>query len=185
MPEDLDTSRFALPPGALINALEFEGIADGRSQLLQGLQARIESGRAGQKEWTRNFDQLYDEAVRGDYSAPLLVRWAAALLDRQKAVLEQFNPIVEALQQTLSAYSGRPDPEPEVLDLYRAIFDLAIGWVAPYQELCRRLLELTAKKKSASHEIVRARPIEGDIDYAELSREHIARYPRIRAALAE
>jgi hypothetical protein len=185
MPEGLDTSRFALPPGALINALEFEGIADGRSQLLQGLQARIESGRAEQKEWTRNFDQLYDEAVSGDYSAPLLVRWAAALLDRQKAVLEQFNPIVEGLQQTLSAYSERPDPEPELLELYRAIFDLAIGWVTPYQELCRRLLDLAARKKTASLEIARAKPVEGEVDHEALSREFMARFPKIRAALAE
>jgi hypothetical protein len=27
--------------------------------------------------------------------------------------------------------------------------------------------------------------IDGDIDYVELSREHIARYPKIRAALAK
>jgi hypothetical protein len=32
---------------------------------------------------------------------------------------------------------------------------------------------------------LRARPIKGAIDYAELSREHIARYPKIRARLAE
>jgi hypothetical protein len=33
--------------------------------------------------------------------------------------------------------------------------------------------------------IMPARPVEGEIDYAELSREHIARYPRIRTVLAE
>jgi hypothetical protein len=32
---------------------------------------------------------------------------------------------------------------------------------------------------------MRARPVTGEIDYAELSREHIARYPKIRAALAK
>jgi hypothetical protein len=36
MPEGLDTSRFALPPGALINALEFEGIADGDLSFYRG-----------------------------------------------------------------------------------------------------------------------------------------------------
>ncbi len=34
-------------------------------------------------------------------------------------------------------------------------------------------------------EVLRARPVKGKIDYAELSREHIARYPKIRARLAE
>lgn len=185
MPEGLDASKFALPPGVLINALEVEGIADGRSQLLQRVQERIESGCAGQIEWTRNFDRLYDEAVRGDYSAPLLVRWAAALLERQTAALEQFNPVIEALQQTLRAYSGRPDPEPEVLELYRAIFDLTIGWITPYQKLCRQLLELAAKKKTASHEIVRAKPVEGEVDHAALTQDINRRFPNILKALAK
>jgi hypothetical protein len=33
--------------------------------------------------------------------------------------------------------------------------------------------------------VLRARPVKGEIDYAELSREHLARYPKILAALAK
>ena len=33
--------------------------------------------------------------------------------------------------------------------------------------------------------VLRAKPINGEVDWAELSREHIARYPKIRARLAE
>lgn len=40
-------------------------------------------------------------------------------------------------------------------------------------------------RQPAAKEVLRARPVQGEIDYAELSREHIARYPKIRAALAE
>jgi hypothetical protein len=32
---------------------------------------------------------------------------------------------------------------------------------------------------------LRAKPVKGEVDWAELSREHIARYPKIRARLAE
>ena len=32
---------------------------------------------------------------------------------------------------------------------------------------------------------LRARPLKGEIDHAALSREHMKRYPRIRAALAK
>jgi hypothetical protein len=42
-----------------------------------------------------------------------------------------------------------------------------------------------AASVSAPEEALRARPVKGKIDYAELSREHIARYPKIRARLAE
>jgi len=41
------------------------------------------------------------------------------------------------------------------------------------------------KKRSDETKILRARPVKGEIDYAELSREHISRYPKIRARLAE
>lgn len=33
--------------------------------------------------------------------------------------------------------------------------------------------------------ILRAKPAKREVDWAELSREHIARYPKIRARLAE
>jgi hypothetical protein len=39
------------------------------------------------------------------------------------------------------------------------------------------------KKEEAK--VLRARPAKGEVDWAELSREHIARYPKIRARLAE
>ena len=32
--------------------------------------------------------------------------------------------------------------------------------------------------------ILRAKPVEGEVDHAALSREHMARYPKIRASLA-
>ena len=42
-----------------------------------------------------------------------------------------------------------------------------------------------AKQRPDEKKILRARPVKGEIDYAELSREHIARYPKIRAAHAK
>jgi len=42
-----------------------------------------------------------------------------------------------------------------------------------------------AKPRHEEKKILRARPVKGVIDYAELTREHMARYPKIRARLAE
>ena len=47
-----------------------------------------------------------------------------------------------------------------------------------------QLIRFGAEQRTAG-EVLRARPIAGEIDYAELSREHMARYPKIRAALAK
>ena len=41
------------------------------------------------------------------------------------------------------------------------------------------------RQQGAAPEVLRARPVKGKIDYAELSREHLARYPKIRAVLAK
>ena len=40
-------------------------------------------------------------------------------------------------------------------------------------------------KEPEAKKVLRARPVKGGMDYAELSREHITRYPKIRARLAE
>jgi hypothetical protein len=42
-----------------------------------------------------------------------------------------------------------------------------------------------AKQRPAEKQILRARPIEGEVDWAELSREHIARFPKILTKLAQ
>jgi hypothetical protein len=40
-------------------------------------------------------------------------------------------------------------------------------------------------KPREEKKVLRAKPVKGEVDWAELSREHIARYPKIRARLAE
>jgi len=42
-----------------------------------------------------------------------------------------------------------------------------------------------AAKPRDKAKALRAKPVKGEVDWAELSREHIARYPKIRARLAE
>jgi hypothetical protein len=54
-------------------------------------------------------------------------------------------------------------------------------FVHPPSEL-EQMRELLNAQEGA---VLHARPLSGEIDYAELSREHIARYPKIRARLAE
>jgi acyl carrier protein phosphodiesterase len=61
---------------------------------------------------------------------------------------------------------------------------VAKDWLALYRELHAKLLRAAAERRPAG-EILRARPIEGDIDHEALTREIIARFPKILAALAE
>ncbi len=42
-----------------------------------------------------------------------------------------------------------------------------------------------APRQAAADEVLRARPVKGEIDHAALSREFMVRFPKIRAALAK
>jgi hypothetical protein len=183
MPTTLDTSQFDLPEGALISNVASRNAPDPRSALVVQLRYRIEKIRAEQKEWAGRFDRLYDKAWGSDWDEAFLVQWAAALLEKQRAALELFHPTIEELGRSTADYGAQPDPE--LLELSRTTIDLVLGWVTPYQTLCGKLLELAAERQPAVGEVLRARSVAGETDYAELSREHMARYPKIRAALAD
>src|SRR5437667_7641645 len=111
MSDVFDTSRFALPSGALINAFEADEDVGSRSQLLERVRKHIEKGRATQKEWACAFDGLYEEAVNADFSAPFLMRWSAALLERERAALERLYPLLEDIQRQQIALEEGADPE--------------------------------------------------------------------------
>jgi hypothetical protein len=183
MLEIADMSPFALPAGALNNAPWTASAADTPLQFLLEAGERLESGRAAQQQWASSFDRLYEKAVRDAYSAPFLMRWAAALIRQQRAALEQINPLIEEIQRQVDALEERPNAG--MLKLYQKAFDLAFGWIEPYQRLCDRLLDLASERLSDLPKDLRAHPLAGEIDHSALSREIIARFPKILAALAE
>jgi|ERR1700733_2553691 hypothetical protein len=183
MPDALDTSRFALPSGALISAFKAVGNVSSRSQLLSKVRKHIREGRALQEEWAGAFDGLYEEALRSDFSAPSLMRWSAALLERQRAALERLYPLLEDIQRQLATLGEQVDPE--LLALNKDTIDFIFGWLTPYQKLSGQLLDLASARRSEAAKILRAKPMKGEVDHDALSREFMTRYPKLRAALAK
>jgi hypothetical protein len=59
---------------------------------------------------------------------------------------------------------------------------VAEGWLALYRDTRERLLRLAAERRPV---VLRVHPVEGEVDHEALSREFVARFPKIRAALAE
>jgi hypothetical protein len=183
MPDTVDVSQYELPDGALLDVLQLDSAAGAPSELSVRLRERIEKNRQLQKEWSSRFDRLYDEALRHDWGTPFLMRQVAFLLEKQRAALERLYPVIEELQQRIAAHRGGFDTE--LLELLRATSDLAFDWIAPYQTLCDKLLALASDRRFAEDKVLRARPVEGEIDHEALSREFMARFPKIRAALAK
>jgi hypothetical protein len=73
---------------------------------------------------------------------------------------------------------------PEVRRARQESIKIAEGGLTLYSDVRQKLPRLAANRQPVDV-VLRAKPVRGDVDYAELSREHIARYPKIRSALAE
>jgi hypothetical protein len=99
------------------------------------------------------------------------------------AVAEALLLRVVSLQRYLQDTSWHDDPE--AYALVQQAVEAVTRSVSGYLESRGQPIRVDAKQQMAATAVLRARPVEGEVDYAELSREHLARYPKIRAALAE
>jgi len=183
MDDILDAAQYELPAAALFDAVDLDGEAVERSRLITQLRDRITKGRRLQEEWTRRFDDLYEESLQRNFSSPFLIEWAAALFEKGRAASERLHPVVEAMQHRLTAEAGRLDSES--VELFRAAIELTVGWIMPYSRLCDRLLDLAAERRSGEGGVLRARPVPGEIDYEKLTHQIVERFPKILAALAK
>lgn len=176
MPDTVDVSKDAATLAAIVAAAEWHEVASQSDKLHsahEGAQTALASRRA-------ELDDLYQRAVAPDSGWQEISRVAPMIGEWGRSAAEKLLPLIEAVQEKLATR----DMSPEVRRTREQSIGIAEAWLALYRELHAKLLLLAAERRPAG-EVLRARPVEGEVDYAELSREHIARYPRIRATLAE
>jgi hypothetical protein len=142
----------------------------------------VDRGRAVLERLRANLDALYGTAVRSDAGPPELLEVAAIIRNKERADTERLQPRIKSVGRKLAA---RPLRDTEAQDSLQEILDNAVGGLALYRDLYEKLLKLAAERRATAGEILRARPVKGEIDHAALSREFIARFPKIRAALAK
>jgi hypothetical protein len=99
------------------------------------------------------------------------------------AVAEVLLRRVISLQRYLIDTSWHDDPEAYAL-VQRAV-EIVTSYVSGYLESRGQLIGVDAKQRVAPTAVLRARPVEGAVDHEALTREIIARFPKILAALAE
>jgi hypothetical protein len=143
------------PLVASVEAFSSAGARDDRAKLLAQIRAQLETTGAA------------DESASKD-----TLTVAEALLFR-----------VVSLQRYLIDTSWHDDPEAHAL-IQQAV-EIVTSYVSGCLESRDRVIRVDAKQRVAPTAVLRAQPVEGEVDYAELSREHLARYPKIRAVLAE
>jgi hypothetical protein len=180
MPDGFDVSRDFSDP-ALINALRSE-LWPESLELLARLRRRVMENRRALEEHANEFDKAYEEATHGRLDANGLVQLAATVLEAERGAAEQLHPWMEALRERLIHRSERAQEAQQYL---YELHEFAVAWLATYQTLRERLLKLASERRDNSGTVLRARPVKGEIDHESLTREIVARFPKILAALAK
>jgi hypothetical protein len=180
LPDDLDLNANRFPVAALIRAL---GIGIVSPSKLAQFRRSIEKARAAAGEYAERLDTLYDDIERSGHDADWIVQATTIIRQRENTERERLWPGIEAAKKKLAARAGLDDSETR--ELVEDSIAIAEAWLALPATLHKKLLKLATRRRDASHRILQARPVKGEIDYTELSREHLARYPKIRAALAK
>jgi RNase P protein component len=126
--------------------------------------------------------ERFEQPAPDDLDPDWLAEAVKQAQEKEREAAAQFRPVVAALKTVLEP----PDDkfEADVQRLLRDGIEVLEGWLAFYQGF-HKMLARQAEERRASHKVVRARPVEGEVDHQALSREFMARFPKIRAALAE
>jgi hypothetical protein len=178
MSDAIDATRYELPVAALIDAIESTEAASNWDKLHSAQEravAALESRRV-------ELNTLYERAVAPDTGWQEISEVAAMIGEWGRAAAEKLLPQIDTLQRKLATPGN--DMSPEVRRARRQSIKVAEGWLALYRHTRERLLKLAAERRPAEV-ILRARPVKGGVDHEALSREFAARFPKIRATLAE
>ena len=181
--QEMPDSIEFLPDPALIDAFYAESAPAERLRRLEQLRLRIKKGCTFLREQADSLDQLYEEIAQNDADVEDITRMAEVVLEKRRAAAERLLPRIETLRRKLAARGGGLDPE--IRQPFQESVDIAVGWLALYDSLHCRLLKLASERRDSPTKILHARPVVGDIDHDALSREFMARFPKIRAALAK
>jgi hypothetical protein len=176
MPDTVDVSKDEASLAALVAAAEWQEAASRKAKFHSAHEralAALESRRA-------ELNALYERAVAPESGRREITRVASMIGEAGRAAAEKLSPHLDAVQRKLA----HRDAPSEVRRMREQTIAVAEAWLALYRELHAELLRLAAERRPAG-EILRARRVEGDIDHEALSREFMARFPKIRAALAE
>ena len=162
---------------SLLGAFGTDLSAAQKADVLARLRQLVQESWRGLEKQRCEFETMYDEASHRLPSEGL-VMLAERIRESEAGARELLNPWMDALRQAQSA------PSTEGQKYIQELLDFSGGWLALYQEFRKKLLRLAAQRRPAN-QILRARPVEGEVDHAELTYEIIGRFPQILAKLAE
>jgi hypothetical protein len=170
------------PLVASVEAFSSAGAQDDRAKLLAEIRVQLETLGASDEKSRAELKVLYESPSKGRAAVAEATR-AMQSRKEESVAAEALRLRLLSLQRYLIDTSWRDDPEAHAL-VQQAV-NIVTGYFAGYLDLRDQLIRMDAKQQVAATAVLRARPIKGEVDHEALSREFIARFPKIRAALAE
>ena len=178
----IDITRAIEPLVASVEAFGSATARGDRARLLSQIDAQLDRVGVADERCRAALEELYQQTSAGAIGAAEAEETPLTVRTNESAAVEMLHRCVTSLQGYLLDTS--PVDDPEAHRLLRKAVNTVTGYVAGYQNLRDQLIKFDAECAS-NRGVLHARPVKGKVDYAELSREHIARYPKIRARLAE
>jgi hypothetical protein len=166
----------------LVASIEAFGSATARAdrvRLLGQIRDQLEKLRTADEESTAKLEAFYEGDSKGNLSAGQAV---LASRENESAAAEMLLSRILSLRRYLTDTSRLHDPQAHQL-LQKAV-DVAAGYIAGHENLRDQLVAF-AERRAAAEEIRRVRLVEGKIDHRKLTREIIARFPKVLAELAK
>jgi hypothetical protein len=183
MSDVIDIKRDIEPLVASVEAFGLATARADRARLLAQIGDQLEKLRAADEKSRAELEDFYKRVSQGGVAATEAEQPASASLEGERAAAKMLRPRILSLQRYLTGTSLNDDPEAHQL-LQEAV-SVAVGYVAGYQDLRDQLIRFDVERRATAEQVQRARPTEGGIDHDALSREFMARFPKIRAALAK
>jgi hypothetical protein len=171
------------PLVAVVEAFTSASSRADRASLLAQLRDQLEKLQAADEKLQAKLREFHEGASEDDVGATEADQAALVLREDEAAAANLLLPRILSLQRYLTGTSLSDDPEGHQL-LQKAV-NIAVGYVAGYQNVRDQFIRLDVARGATVGEVMRARPVEGDIDHEALTREIVARFPKILAALAK
>ncbi|HTQ32844.1 MAG TPA: hypothetical protein VMI30_01635 [Stellaceae bacterium] len=181
MPDRFSFIEDVTPVAEVVSALRAEGIDGDRSKFLGRLERRLTKARFQLRRLRNEETQAYIETGGGTVDPTRFVRQTEAILEKQQRAAEELRSEVDALKEK---FATSLDSEAEkLIDESR---NVAVGWFVAIGILLLLLWKLGQESQAKpERRVLRAKPATGEVDHEALTREFMARFPKLRAALAK
>jgi len=179
MPDGFSIPLDVLPPVALLEELQAASDLTDRARLMRQLEAVQENARVLLPKFQSELRAYYSQVAGGNATWEQLLTWVSLCKTASEIIRLELNKIEGKL-------SGANDTDnAEIRHVTLETLNLGSVFLASIKEIENKLAKLAADRRGTRREVLCARPVAGNVDYAELIREHMARYPKIGAALAK